>query len=48
MRFYKKIDFYITRKFLGTFFYAIALILSIAVVFDMSENLDEFLSKDIT
>ena len=47
MKFYKTIDFYITRKFLGTFFYAIALILSIAVVFDMSENLDEFLSKEI-
>jgi lipopolysaccharide export system permease protein len=48
MKFYKTIDFYITKKFLGTFFYAIALILSIAVVFDMSENLDEFISKDIT
>ncbi|MBK6282091.1 MAG: LptF/LptG family permease [Draconibacterium sp.] len=47
MKFYKTIDFYITKKFLGTFFYAIALILSIAVVFDVSENLDEFLSKDI-
>ncbi len=48
MKFYKTIDIYITKKFLGTFFYAIALILSIAIVFDMSENLDEFLSKDIS
>lgn len=48
MKFYKTIDFYITKKFLGTFFYAIALILSIAVVFDVSENLDEFLAKDLT
>ncbi|MCY1718834.1 LptF/LptG family permease [Prolixibacteraceae bacterium Z1-6] len=47
MKFYKTIDFYITRKFLGTFFYAIGLILSIAIVFDISENLDEFISKDI-
>lgn len=47
MKYYKTIDFYITKKFLGTFFYAITLILSIAVVFDMSENLDEFLSKDL-
>ena len=47
MKYYKTIDFYITKKFLGTFFYAITLILSIAVVFDMSENLDEFLSKDV-
>jgi len=48
MKFYKTIDFYITKKFLGTFFYAIALILSIVVVFDVSENLDEFLSKEVT
>ena len=47
MKYYKIIDVYITKKFLGTFFYAIALLLSIAVVFDISENLDEFLSKDI-
>ncbi len=47
MKHYKTIDIYITKKFLGTFFYAIALILSIAVVFDVSENLDEFLSKDL-
>lgn len=47
MRHYKIIDFYITRKFLGTFFYSIALIISIATVFDISENLDEFISKDI-
>jgi lipopolysaccharide export system permease protein len=48
MKHYKTIDIYITKKFLGTFFYAIALILSIAVVFDVSENLDEFLAKDLT
>jgi lipopolysaccharide export system permease protein len=48
MKYYKTIDIYITKKFLGTFFYAIALILSIAVVFDVSENLDEFLAKDLT
>ena len=48
MKYYKTIDIYITKKFLGTFFYAIALILSIAVVFDISENLDEFLSNETT
>ena len=47
MKFYRTIDIYITKKFLGTFFYAIALILSIAIVFDISENLDDFLSKDV-
>lgn len=47
MKIINTIDLYIIKKFLGTFFYAIALIISIAVVFDISENLDEFLSKDI-
>lgn len=47
MRFYRTIDFYISKKFLGTFFYSISLIISIAIVFDISENLDEFISKDI-
>nr|WP_321485139.1 LptF/LptG family permease [uncultured Draconibacterium sp.] len=47
MKWYKTIDYYISKKFLGTFFYAIGLILSIAIVFDISENLDDFISKDI-
>ena len=39
----KKIDIYIIKKFLGTFFFAIALIISIAVVFDFSEKIDNFI-----
>lgn len=42
-----KIDFYIIKKFLGTFFYAIALIISISIVFDISEKIDDFMSKDV-
>lgn len=44
----QKIDFYIIKKFLGTFFYAIGLIICISIVFDISENIDDFLSKDLT
>ena len=47
MKIFRTLDIYIIKKFLGTFFYAITLIISIAVVFDISENLDEFLSKGI-
>jgi len=43
-----KIDFYIIKKFLGTFFYAIALIICISIVFDISEKIDDFLTKDVT
>lgn len=47
MRWYKTIDLYISKKYLGTFFYAISLILGIAIIFDISENLDDFISKEI-
>jgi lipopolysaccharide export system permease protein len=39
----KIIDLYIIRKFLGTFFYSIILILAIAVIFDLSEKIDDFI-----
>jgi lipopolysaccharide export system permease protein len=41
----KLIDIYIIRKFLGTFFFALALILIIAVVFDFAEKIDNFMEK---
>jgi len=42
----KRIDYYIMKKFLGTFFLAIALIISIAVVFDVSEKIDDFMEHN--
>lgn len=42
----KRIDLYIIKKFLGTYFLAIILIISIAVVFDLSEKLDDFIRND--
>jgi lipopolysaccharide export system permease protein len=39
------IDFYIIRKFLGTFFFSLVLILGIAVIFDFSEKIDDFIEK---
>ena len=47
MKLLTTLDKYIIRKFLGTFFYTLALIISIVLVFDMAENLDEYLSKNI-
>jgi lipopolysaccharide export system permease protein len=40
------IDTYIMRKFLGTFFFCLALILTIAVVFDFAEKIDNFMEKE--
>src|SRR5665647_1219944 len=42
----KRIDTYIIKKFLGTYFFSITLILSIAVVFDLTEKLDKFFENN--
>jgi lipopolysaccharide export system permease protein len=42
----KKIDFYIIKKFLGTFFLSISLIIIIVIIFDLSENIDDMLSSE--
>ena len=44
----KKLDLYIIRKFLGTFFFSLVLILCIVVVFDLSEKLEKFLENEAT
>lgn len=42
----KRIDTYIIKKFLGTYFYSIVLILSISIVFDLTEKLDNFFDNN--
>lgn len=42
----KRYDTYIIKKFLGAFFLSIVLIISIAVVFDISEKFDDFSKND--
>ena len=41
-RYIKRLDWYIIKKFIGTYFYSIALIISISIVFDINENLAKF------
>lgn len=41
------LDRYILRKFLGTFFFSILLIISIVIVFDISEKIEDFISHDV-
>lgn len=41
-RYVKRLDWYIIKKFIGTYFYSIALIISISIVFDVNENLAKF------
>ena len=42
MRFLTRLDRYIITKFIGTYIYSIILIISIAIVFDVNENLSKF------
>lgn len=41
-RYISILDWYIIRKFIGTYFFAILLIISISIVFDVNENLAKF------
>lgn len=44
----KRLDRYIIGKFLGTYFFAIALIITIIVVFDYNEKIDKFATSNAT
>jgi len=40
----KRLDLYIIKKFIGTYIYAIALIISISIVFDFNEHMAKFVT----
>ena len=42
----KKIDWYIFKKFIGTFFASLVLIIGIVIIFDISEKIDDFVEKE--
>ena len=42
LRYIKRLDWYIIKKFVGYYFFSIALIISISIVFDFNENLAKF------
>ena len=42
LQFLSRLDRYIMAKFIGTYIYSIILIISIAIVFDVNENLSKF------
>lgn len=45
-KYIKKIDGYIIKKFIGTYIYSIALIISISIVFDVNDNLAKFTTNN--
>ena len=44
----KKLDKYIFRRFMMTFFIALLLIIGVVIIFDISEKIDSFVSKQAT
>jgi len=42
----KKIDILIIKKFLGTFFFTLLLVMCVIVVFDLSEKLEDFIKNE--
>ena len=42
----RKLDWYIFKRYLGTFFFAISLLIIIVIVFDVSENIDSFIKNE--
>lgn len=40
------LDRYIIKKFIGTYFFAILLIIGIVIIFDISEKIDDFVEKE--
>lgn len=43
-----RLDRYLIWKFLSTYFFVIVIIISIAMVFDITENIDKFVSRNAT
>ncbi len=44
----KTIDIYIIKKFLGTFIFSIILIISLAIIIDLSQKIDSFIEKEVS
>ncbi len=44
----KKLDWYILKKFLGTFVFIMALLLGVTIVIDLSEKIDSFVDNHVT
>ena len=42
----KKLDLYIFKKFIGTFFFAISMLVLVVIIIDLSENIDSFLKNN--
>ena len=44
----KKLDWYILKKFMSTFFFTVLIFTMITVIIDFSEKVEKFIESDIT
>lgn len=44
----KKLDWYILKQFIGTFFYSLTILLVISVVIDITEKVDDFMRNNLS
>ena len=42
----KKLDWFIVKKFIGTYIFMIAVVMSISIIFDVSEKLKDFMNPE--
>ena len=42
----KKLDWFIIKKFLGTYVFMIGVVMSISIIFDVSEKLKDFINPE--
>ncbi len=48
LKFPRKLDLYIMKKFMATFFIALLLIIGIVIIFDISEKVDDFVEHQVS
>ena len=45
---FKKIDIYIIKKYLSTFFFTVLIFTMISIVIDFSDRIEDFIEEDVT
>ena len=47
MKFFNKIDWYIIRKYIGTYFFTLLIVILVVIIFDVSEKIDKFVDQEV-
>ena len=43
----KKLDWYIIKKFIGTYLFTLLIVILIVIIFDLSEKIDKFAEQNV-